>query len=651
MPHKDEENEVARSLRQPDKVEKEKARIIDIVSEDKQRRDQETSFFRNENLVTYTEVGKQQFVGHRAKPSWKRDYQYNVFDHVTREKVYAIISKTAGLYEAQFFNTNKRLQEVSETVSTVLGAFYADSTRRLKEKEKNKLAMLSALVTPKAIWYEGWRHQKRTVREIEERDPETGRITKTKKNQVVHYNGPWGELIPVEDFVPGSLKIRDIQEQPRLTWLPKMQMSEFRRRFSQYPDHKKVQPHGRLLENDLSQFTVRNDLKENEVEVIMFFEKWEDRLSIIANGVMLTEPHHPMPFVHKDYPFVWGGFEELDPFFVYDMPLTIKLLDMQDVNNEVLNLTLDMVWRALNEAILVQEDDGINTDIIYGGGILPVKDPKNFQKLDFGSSFGFQAASSVMDRVKRSIESSSVDAAVSGQAGSRPNVTAREVLIAREAALEIATLFLNNMENMERDKAYLRVKNQLDRYNLPVEWEKRIGKQEADEAIPVFREISVRDARMDTGKRGTVNVNITEEPRPREQLETLNVRNDKEPSQTIDISPEFIREIDFEVEIVANSSVRKSKNLEVAEARAFLKDAAAMPNVLSVPFAAKEYVKKLGKNEDEALVTAPGMQGSVEQMLAQRAQGGSPQATSGGAEVGETPIPTDSIEAIMNQEL
>lgn len=651
MPHKDEENEVARSLRQPDKVEKEKARIIDIVSEDKQRRDQETSFFRNENLVTYTEVGKQQFVGHRAKPSWKRDYQYNVFDHVTREKVYVIISKTAGLYEAQFFNTNKRLQEVSETVSTVLGAFYADSTRRLKEKEKNKLAMLSALVTPKAIWYEGWRHQKRTVREIEERDPETGRITKTKKNKVVHYNGPWGELIPVEDFVPGSLKIRDIQEQPRLTWLPKMQMSEFRRRFSQYPDHKKVQPHGRLLENDLSQFTVRNDLKENEVEVIMFFEKWEDRLSIIANGVMLTEPHHPMPFVHKDYPFVWGGFEELDPFFVYDMPLTIKLLDMQDVNNEVLNLTLDMVWRALNEAILVQEDDGINTDIIYGGGILPVKDPKNFQKLDFGSSFGFQAASSVMDRVKRSIESSSVDAAVSGQAGSRPNVTAREVLIAREAALEIATLFLNNMENMERDKAYLRVKNQLDRYNLPVEWEKRIGKQEADEAIPVFREISVRDARMDTGKRGTVNVNITEEPRPREQLETLNVRNDKEPSQTIDISPEFIREIDFEVEIVANSSVRKSKNLEVAEARAFLKDAAAMPNVLSVPFAAKEYVKKLGKNEDEALVTAPGMQGSVEQMLAQRAQGGSPQATSGGAEVGETPIPTDSIEAIMNQEL
>lgn len=651
MPHKDEENEVARSLRQPDKVEKEKARIIDIVSEDKQRRDQETSFFRNENLVTYTEVGKQQFVGHRAKPSWKRDYQYNVFDHVTREKVYAIISKTAGLYEAQFFNTNKRLQEVSETVSTVLGAFYADSTRRLKEKEKNKLAMLSALVTPKAIWYEGWRHQKRTVREIEERDPETGRITKTKKNQVVHYNGPWGELIPVEDFVPGSLKIRDIQEQPRLTWLPKMQMSEFRRRFSQYPDHKKVQPYGRLLENDLSQFTVRNDLKENEVEVIMFFEKWEDRLSIIANRVMLTEPHHPMPFVHKDYPFVWGGFEELDPFFVYDMPLTIKLLDMQDVNNEVLNLTLDMVWRALNEAILVQEDDGINTDIIYGGGILPVKDPKNFQKLDFGSSFGFQAASSVMDRVKRSIESSSVDAAVSGQAGSRPNVTAREVLIAREAALEIATLFLNNMENMERDKAYLRVKNQLDRYKLPVEWEKRIGKQEADEAIPVFREISVRDARMDTGKRGTVNVNITEEPRPREQLETLNVRNDKEPSQTIDISPEFIREIDFEVEIVANSSVRKSKNLEVAEARAFLKDAAAMPNVLSVPFAAKEYVKKLGKNEDEALVTAPGMQGSVEQMLAQRAQGGSPQATSGGAEVGETPIPTDSIEAIMNQEL
>jgi hypothetical protein len=353
----------------------------------------------------------------------------------------------------------------------------------------------------------------------------------------------------------------------------------------------------------------------------------------------LTNPNNsPMPFAHKDYPFVWGGFEELSPFFVYDMPLTIKLMDMQDVDNEVLNLTLDMVWRALNEVILVQDGDGINDDVLYGGGMVSVNDPKNFQKFEFGSSFGFQSASNVMDRVRRSIESSSLDAPASGQSGTR-QITAREALIAREAALEIASLFLQNMENMERDKAKLRIQNQLDRYRRPIEWEKRIGEELTAEALPVFRQLSVRDARMDGGKRGTVNINITENPRPKNEIEDANVVNNKELSQEIDITPELIREISFDVEIVANSSVKKSKALERAEARAFLTDAAGMPEVLSVPYAAEEYVKALGKNTDEAIVTKEEETDPIAQMLGR----GKPQ------ESPEMKMPTDGLEESLNQ--
>lgn len=641
----DKKEKIAQHMKQSEEMTRERNRIVTLIQEDKQRRDQETTFFRNENLSSYTEVGIGQFLGYRAKPEWKKDYQYNVFDPVTRDKVMAILSKTAGLYEAEFFNTNKRLAKISETISTVLGAFYRDSTRQLNEKEKNKLTMLAALITPKAIWYEGWRYQKRTIKEIEERD-DTGKITKLKKKEICHYNGPWGELVPVEDLIPGSLKIRDIQEQPRLAWVPKMQMEQFRRLYptSRYPEAAKVLPHGALFDNDLTEFTIRNDMKENEVEVAMLFEKWEDRASIVANGVLLSKVEAPMPFAHKDYPFVWGGFEELSPWFIYDMPLTIKLLDMQDVSNEILNLTLDMVWRALNEVILVTDGDGINDDVLYGGGMVPVNDPKNFQKLEFGSSFGFQAAGSVLERARRSIESASLDAPSSGQSGAR-NITAREALIAREAALEITTLFLQNMENMERDKARLRVKNQLDRYKRPIDWEKRVGKEQADEAIAVFREISARDTKLDGGKRGTVNVMITETPRPKDELDKINTENDKELSQTIDISPELIREIDFDVEIVGNSSVRRSKAQDTAEARAFLTDATAMPDVLNVNYAAEEYVKALGKKKDEALVQ------KEEDPMAQMMGGARPPAPAGAPKVGDVPMPESGVDAILNQDL
>lgn len=629
-----------KNVSQSREIDLEKARVIQIVQDDKQRRDQENIFFRNDNLLTYTETGKMQFVGYREKPEWKKDYQYNVFDHITRDKVMAVISKSAGLYEAQFFNTNKRLAKVSQTIATVLGAFYKDSNRRLNEKEKNKLLMLSALTTPKAIWYEGWKFQKRSIREIEERD-EFGKITKVKKKDVVHYNGAYGEIVPVEDFVPGSLRIREMQEQPRVSWIPKMQIEEFRRRYpmSRFPEASKVQEYGAVFNNELGDLIVRNDLKESEVEVITCFEKWDDRMTIIANGIMLTPIDSPMPFAHKDYPFVWGGFEELDPHFVYDMPLTIKLLDMQDVNNEILNLTLDMVWRALNEVVLVSGGDGINDDVLYGGGMVDVNNAQNFQKLEFGSSFGFNSAGNVLNRVRQSIESASVDSVQSGQAGMGRAKTAREVLVAKEAALEITSVFLNNMENMERDKAFLRVKNQLDRYKNPIDWQKRIGVDLTEEAQEVFREISVRDAKLDNGQRGTVNVLITKNPRPKQKLDEANIENDKELSQTIDVTPEFIRQIEFDCEIVANSSVKKSKMAEVAEARNFLGDAATMPNVLSVPYAAKEYIKALGKKEDEALVQQSA--NPMEEMMKQAMNGGKEQPKG-------VPGESDALEQVLN---
>jgi hypothetical protein len=636
----------SKTYKQSADVEKEKSRLLSLVHEDIQRRNQETTFFRNTDLKTYTEAAVGQFVGYRAKPEWKKDYQYNLFDPITRDKVMAIISKSAGLYEAQFFNSNKRLAKHSELITTILDAFYRDSNKQLNDREKNKMSMLAALITPKSIWYEGWKFQKRTIREIEERD-EYGEILKTKEKKVIHYNGPWGELVPVEDFVPGSLKIRNMQEQPRVSWVTKMSKNEFDRFYpvSKYPEAAKVQSYGSLIEDGLTEFTVRNDIKEKEVEIIKVFEKWDDKYSCMANGVLLSKPNTPMPFAHKDYPFAWSGFEELYPWFVYDMPLSIKLMDMQDMNNEILNLTLDMVWRALNEVILVQDGDGINEDVLYGGGMVGVNDPKNFQKLDFGSSFAFQSASQMIDRAKRSIEGSSLDAPASGQSGSR-NATAREVLVAREAAMEITTLFLQNMESMEKAKAELRVKNQLDRYKNPIDWEKRIGKDLTEEAVAMFREISVKDGRLTNGKKGRVNINITEEPRPAGELDNLNIENDKELSQTIDVSPEFIRDITFDVEIVANSSMRRSKAQEVGEARAFLSDAATMPNVFNVKYAAEDYVKKLGKRVDEALVQEKETNPMEEMINKMRGPGEGQEVPQGIAGVEQ-----DSIADLLNQSI
>ena len=104
---------MADEIKRPDKLKqspeltKEANRVLRIVQEDKERRDRTTRFFRNSNLLTYTTESVKQFIGFREKPEYKKDYQYNIFDPITRDKVMAILSKSAGLYEAEFFNTNK----------------------------------------------------------------------------------------------------------------------------------------------------------------------------------------------------------------------------------------------------------------------------------------------------------------------------------------------------------------------------------------------------------------------------------------------------------------------------------------------------------------------------------------------------------------
>ena len=187
------------------------------------------------------------------------------------------------------------------------------------------------------------------------------------------------------------------------------------------------------------------------------------------------------------------------------------------------------------------------------------------------------------------------------------------------------------------------MKNQLDRYKRPVEWEERIGEDLTKQAIPIFREISVRDAKLENGKRGAINIAITETPRPKEELDKENIENDKELSQAIDVSPEFIRQIDFDVEIVANSSVKKTKAQQLGEARAFMLDALSAPQVLNPQYAAKEYVKSLGKREDEALAK-PTEANPLEQMMGGKAGAQKEQPTPSPAQSGAP----DSIESIMN---
>jgi len=100
-----------------------------------------------------------------------------------------------------------------------------------------------------------------------------------------------------------------------------------------------------------------------------------------------------------------------------------------------------------------------------------------------------------------------------------------------------------------------------------------------------------------------------------------------------------IDHFDFDVEIVANSSVKMSKELEKAESRADLQDAAAMPNVFNVEYFAERFAEKRGLKKDEAL-------NKQSENPMQKLLGGSPQPTESGGV--KSPLGQDSLESMLN---
>jgi hypothetical protein len=580
----------------------------------RQQRDQGYKFFgfKDESsseqkyltLIDYINESEKRINGTLEKSELKDEWQSNVFDNITRDKLNSIIAKLASQrMKAQFLN----IEGLSTEFAKVITNIYEAAARGKNGKGKDEVflfnSMWEAAAKGTVVREETYKLGKRKIKDHELFNKQ-GKI---KYKTIYEWEDVWSEIVPLHEFYPGDISKQNIQEMgkcARVTWLD---YETFRVAFSDYAESEKVQPIKEITQEEKTMFSI-NESAKDMVKVIRYYNRITDSYDVSANGFLLTPINNPLPHPHKQLPFNVGRFEILSINFFYGMSLAMKLSSMQDIDNAIWNMMLDQLFIALKTPIFNATGAEIDTNWLYPSQVIDLPKKADLNQIrEFQVNPNSTLAMNALGMIKSRIdENASSGSEQSGIAGAGRAKTAEEVATAREASLEIAGLFLQFMEWAEEDRSEQRCQNMLYYYSKPL---KSNGK---------YRKFVVDNVRLLNQELGTMFVNIASEPQPQERLDEINMQTD-EMSQVIEITPELIRNFKYLVKIVPNSSLKDTQYQRVQKELQWYSYTANNPMVNQ-----KENIKALaeayGKDVSKILNTekpqeAPGMEGIPEEML------------------------------------
>src|SRR3990167_9406975 len=501
------------------------------------------------------------------------DWQARVFDPFTRNKVITILGKVASALPISEYLSRGSEDYLREQILNDLKK-YADDID--DTEELMFFALLEALVKGTVVGYEGYEEKERKVRDVKDWNS-GGEIT--LKEGTVKLRKVFGSIIPLEDFYPSSVGVRKIKDMPYCFWRTVLTLESFRMHFSQYEKAKYVVANSGNWSGEEAQRPDYADYISQEVnisgkvEVIRYYNQDTDEFVIMANGIWLNpvkekgkEVIMPIPFNHKTLPFWKAIYEPLGDFF-YGKSLCDKLKPMQDVLNVLHNMTLDQSFLSIFPPILVAGTDDIEDDFLRPGRRIPVDDPNAYKELAISAPQGFHQY--IMEYTKRVLEETSIDPVQQGMAGQGDRTTATEIRTATAGVISVLGLFANFMKFGIKDKDRLRGKNILQFYKAPL-IESILGEGASKEYKEAFNIFKIEDTSLTTGKRGT---KIIEMYQSKEKLPTKNRLKaeatiaEKETgrrTEKVAITPDYLRDFEFDVRLVVNPVSQESKSMQKA---------------------------------------------------------------------------------------
>jgi hypothetical protein len=469
-------------------------------------------------LTQYIDDGDRRVNGNTPsrEAQGKEDWQENLFNPVTRQKLRAIVAGVALSPPEFSYKASNRQGMLSVERAEMAKQLVRHSQLLGNPRIEMFWDVWEAAAKGTVIKYDCYKYREDKVKVVTGYDPTTGKVTYETSEHVVE-DRLADEPVPINELFIWDIYIPNIQDQPKLAWIEYYDKTRLKTEFKKYANYKYVKDSGSLSKISTNTDTYfhkawghRSEKNGGMYEVVRYYSKAEDKYEIWVNGVPLLRA-----------PLLWGKYKKLYPFsksihepfanrkFFYGKHLPSVLQGWQDVNNSMWNSVLDQMYRSLNPAMLVGL---VNKDLLDVEDEIVTQDTKiyvpDINQVKPMPTRGVQGGDiQLLQMVARGMDLISVDPSQQGSTGR--GVTAREIMIADERASEMKGIFYIFIEDLCLQKTRLRVLSIMTHY-MQQKVEKILGKDGAVKFSKLKTVYNVPDVPFSDGTTGVLGVQVVE---------------------------------------------------------------------------------------------------------------------------------------------
>ncbi len=309
---------------------------------------------------------------------------------------------------------------------------------------------ISALSDPASIGYTEYCEVYRSVK----RPNENGSYT-TEMMLDETLSGFQDTPVSVDELFIENFYEPDIQKQAWLVWRRVCSYSLAEAKYkNKYDNFKHVYPGIQILLNDANQSFYQvydTNMRQTDVEEIIYWNRALDVKIILVNGVMLTSHDNPNPRNDKLYPFDKFGYELINNRCFYYKSLAFKLQQDADIINTLYPMIIDATYLNLMPPMVQIGDEIIGSDVIVPGAVTNLQAP-NADLRAISTSNNLTAGINALAQVETSINDSTQSLPTfSGR------VTAYQMSIMQQNASTVLGLFVQMIAQHVRDFGKLRL--------------------------------------------------------------------------------------------------------------------------------------------------------------------------------------------------
>lgn len=549
-----------------------------------------------------------------------RDWRSNARKRSVFHKGLAILGKLMDENLMSEFSAYDEENALDQELSSAL----TDAVLATKDQEHSEeieyLAGMELLKHGFVPVQEVFEVSERVVKELEPIDWSLGVSPdkrKWKEKKEIYKRQCVKRIIRNDSFYLGNVFLgpHEFDRQPYLFIASYKSYEEAKSIFGNFERWQYVKPgHGREERNKrvsyLDQWRL-GSLKEEEVEIIEYQDKWNDEYQIIINGVMMLPVGFPLPWASKEYNVTFRTLYNPSSTFAYGHGLCHVMRSNSQIRDFLMRYMVDKSFQDLLPPLATKAARALSSSIYIPGRVTHDLDPDEIKPL---MQSGLPASSTQMlEYFEQSLDEDSIAKVVAGQ-DSPGSPTAYEISQQMKQAMKALGPIVFSFMWLIRDLDMMRAQNILENMARPKE---RKLDALTQSVVNVYEKLVLEDADLPNGERGRHVIEFGEAKNAPDTFELM-AKEIKWKKKGVTakfsyVSVDFIRDLPFKLKNIVKSSPRKNSDVKKLIFGEFMQNATTyFAPSLNYEFLQTEFAKTWDKDPEKLFIKqeapAPGME-------------------------------------------